>query len=236
MFLSLVDSFLFPVVCICCQQPWSYLCPSCKLLLTIHPEICPYSHKYSSWFRVHLDERSNKDNYLDWCIVAFRYDAIMKRLISTFKYYHRHHLVTFVAWQLALHIRTNQHLQACNHQNTLISRIPSHRWRKYFVKWYNQSEILAYQVWLELWLTCAPLTKKHKHTTAQARLTKEERTTNLLGSFSLSDDHLILKNKTHLLLIDDVTTTGSTLHTLASLIKEQFPHLCIRWVVVARNW
>lgn len=226
--------WLFPPQCLLCRQMGAYLCSSCKTSLHVHPEICLYSHKYSSWGETHLDERNNSDHHLAGCIIAFRYDTAVRKLISSFKYYHRHHLTDFLAQQLVYHIQSHEHIDLYSDAGHIaITRVPSHRWRRYVVKWYNQSLLLAHAVADQLWLPCIDVVRKIKHTQSQARLSRAKRLVNLQWAFHIQDRDM--SDIQTLIIVDDVTTTGSTLNILAGVIKQSYPHLSVRWAVLARN-
>jgi predicted amidophosphoribosyltransferase len=78
------------------------------------------------------------------------------------------------------------------------------------------------------------LASKKSYTVSQLRLNREERKKNLKWVFNVQDLSLI-PNKSTILLVDDVTTTGSTLSELAKTIHESRDDLNFRWAVIARN-
>ena len=108
------------------------------------------------------------------------------------------------------------------------------RWRKYYEKWYNQSELLAKLLAKELWIPMLKLASKKNYTVSQLHLNREERKKNLRWVFYVQDLSLVPKEST-ILLVDDVTTTGSTLSELAKTIHEVRNDLDFWWTVVARN-
>ena len=71
------------------------------------------------------------------------------------------------------------------------------------------------------------LAKKKKHTKTQASLDRNGRLHNLKNAFSLTKITQLQGNET-LLIIDDITTTGSTINELAKLIKHHYPNIKIR--------
>ena len=115
----------------------------------------------------------------------------------------------------------------------IISFIPSHRYRKYFVKWYNQSEVLAKRLSERLQLPMITIAKK-KHTKSQASLDRNGRLYNLKNAFSLSEGLELKWNET-LLIVDDITTTGSTINELAKLVRHKYPMVKIRGIVLWRH-
>ncbi|MCX6822878.1 MAG: phosphoribosyltransferase family protein [candidate division SR1 bacterium] len=116
----------------------------------------------------------------------------------------------------------------------VISFVPAHRYRKYFTKGYNQSELLAKNLAKKLGVHCSQLVEKKKHTKSQAKLDRKARLTNLQKAFVLKEN-IHLNGMETVLLIDDVTTTGSTLNQMAKVIKKDYPKVKVRGLVIARH-
>jgi ComF family protein len=109
----------------------------------------------------------------------------------------------------------------------IISFIPSHRYRHYFVKGYNQSQLLAKKLSEILHVPIVEIAKKQKHTKTQASLDRNGRLHNLKNAFSLVKNTQLTGNET-LLIVDDITTTGSTINELAKLMKYHYPKIKVR--------
>lgn len=225
----LVINFFFPRTCINCRMPGDYLCKSCKKLLTPHPEICPYCHRFSPDYQTCLNCKTDRSHYLEWLIVGFSYQDLVKKLILQLKYYHKHDVAEFLIDRLALAISTNRTLP----DKFKISYVPSHRFRHYCIKGYNQSKVLAQRLSEKIWLPRIYVAKKTRSTHTQAGLNRSQRLSNLENAFQM-DTQKIQESDT-ILIIDDVTTTWSTINELARTIKSQFPKVKIRWAVLARN-
>ena len=71
------------------------------------------------------------------------------------------------------------------------------------------------------------IAKKRKHTRRQTGLERKERLRNLENTFMLIDGAPIQGNET-ILIVDDITTTGSTINELAKTIKARYPKIRIR--------
>ena len=102
--------------------------------------------------------------------------------------------------------------------NSIIIPVPLHKKRK---KWrgFNQSEIIAKKLVKNFQLKNNLDTKnliRIKHKKAQVKLSKKEREKNIKDCFFWIGKNL--KNK-NIILIDDVTTTGSTLNECAKVLK-----------------
>ena len=116
----------------------------------------------------------------------------------------------------------------------LLTFVPSHRRRKYFVKWYNQSEILANLLAKKMGGNVIQMMKKSKHTKSQANLNREQRKNNLNNVFKIEKNISVQWDET-LIIVDDIATTGSTLNEMAKTIKSVYPKMKIRWAVLGRH-
>ncbi len=95
--------------------------------------------------------------------------------------------------------------------------VPIHKKRRK-KRGFNQAEIVADELGKLLQL---PVNKKAvrriQNTAPQKNLDRIKRVENLKGAFELSQDY---KPVQRILIIDDIYTTGSTIHTIAKLLKE----------------
>lgn len=227
---------LFPKQCLGCGKTWEYLCKDCKKELKPHMEICPSCHKYSQDYETCLDCKMAREFVLDWILVPFSYSWFLKKIILKLKYYHKRDVVDFLIDRVVLAIYANHTLnRKIEKSDIIISGIPSHRYRNYFVKWYNQSYLLAKKLANKLWLDYVKFLKKRKNTKSQASLDREWRLKNLKNAFDFSWDISFLKNIKTIILIDDITTTGSTMNEVAKLIKSKFPNISVWWIVLGRK-
>lgn len=230
----MILDLLFPEQCMGCWSSWSYLCAYCKKQLKPHPEICPITHKNSHSYTVRQDLLTEQSP-LTGCIVLFRFDPLIKKLITQLKYYHRSHISSFLWKRLALAIQSHEILsQLLTHNwQLLTSYVPSHRIRHHITKWYNQSQLLAWALCKELWLNKPKtLCKKIKHTHSQVGMTKDERKQNLSDAFRVTDT---IPAGSTILIVDDVLTSGATMIELATTIKQSQPDCKVRGICVARN-
>lgn len=233
MFLKFLH-FLFPPTCLSCQKEGAYLCATCKKELKPHPELCPYCHRVSAHHQTCLNCHPSYRS-VQGIITSFQYTGVLKKLVRQLKYGHRSHLANFLAERLQYMIITNPILsQELQKQNLLISFVPSHRYRKYFVKGYNQSELLAKQVANLLKTPYKAIRKKIKHTPSQTKLNRQERLSNINGAFALVPWCKIKKDQT-IIIVDDITTTGATITELADTLKLIYPHVKVWWLVIWRH-
>lgn len=227
-------NFLFPKECISCWKKGEYLCKECKKKLITQPEMCPHCQKVSKDYSSCLNCTNQSTLWLNWLIVGFKYNNIIKKIVLNFKYYHKFDLWDFISDRLILMILSNKVLsKKIKENNLIISFVPNHWIRKYFIKWYNQSEILWQIIAKKLWIKLIKICNKIKYTKPQTKLNRQQRLKNLLNSFD-TKSHLDLEWKT-ILIVDDITTTGSTLQELAKSIKKQYSKTNVRWIVLWKN-
>jgi ComF family protein len=83
---------------------------------------------------------------------------------------------------------------------------------------YNQAAHIAQPLALRLQLSYNPqILKRTRDTKSQVNLSLKERQKNLVGAFRADNQ---IANKRRILVIDDVTTSGSTLNTCAEALKK----------------
>lgn len=108
-----------------------------------------------------------------------------------------------------------------NQQFDIIVPIPLH-WTRYARRWFNQTNEIAQVISKQSGKPVVDVLKRVKRTVFQAGLSREERTRNVKGVFKLQSDADQLKNK-HILLIDDVMTTGATLKEAIKQLRKSSP-------------
>ena len=109
----------------------------------------------------------------------------------------------------------------------MIMPVPLH-WAREWKRGYNQAEVIASALASE---TGVPLRtdvlKRRRRTRTQTRLDIEGKARNVAGAFSVSDDAAVIfrsgGNVRHILLVDDVFTTGSTLTACFTALRTVFP-------------
>jgi len=221
---------LFPISCLSCGQPDTWLCPSCLAkITTLTSQVCLYCEKITTPYgkicprcrEKHLERNLNTP--MDALICATGYNSgNISQLIHLYKY-------NFVA---DLHIPLGKILAISIIQNNLplpdvIIPIPLHprrlRWRGF-----NQAELLADYLsenlapGLKIPVN-AELLKRKSYTTPQMKIKNyKERQKNIKDAFGFrvrNKKDYSLRDK-NILLIDDVATTGATLFECAKILKE----------------
>ena len=148
------------------------------------------------------------------------YQGRMREAIHALKYDHLHPAAKGLGGMLAQAIAQ---LAGEAPAEMLVIPVPLHR-SKFAQRGFNQSRSLAVQALQFLrrthpqWrLTLAPSTlMRLRATDTQAGLTPRQRRLNVRGAFSVSDPSLVTAQ--HILLIDDILTTGATARAAAQTL------------------
>jgi competence protein ComFC len=82
---------------------------------------------------------------------------------------------------------------------------------------FNQASLLAELLRPRMSIPCKPMLKRVRYTTTQTALDRAERMENLHNAFRLRKNADV--RGLHVLLVDDVLTTGSTLSECARILK-----------------
>lgn len=155
-----------------------------------------------------------------YATALFNYDGDYERLTRALKYEGNipagRHLGKMLARDLAAAAQFSD--------VSAVIPVPLH-WTRRLKRGYNQAEIIAGEVAAALGVPCLPgALKRVRRTRTQTKLRGEEKARNVSSAFRAQAGVLsgLLKKGTeaHLLLIDDVFTTGSTLAACAHALRE----------------
>lgn len=109
---------------------------------------------------------------------------------------------------------------------TAVVPVPLHPWRRWR-RGYNQAAVIARCVAAELGVPVRKsLLRRRRYTRTQTRLTREQKERNVAGAFAptrRARKHPPVGEGAHLLLIDDVYTTGATLRACYRVLHALFP-------------
>lgn len=202
-------SLLYPEICVSCNAS----------LYKGEREVCTRCRSYLPYTRFH-NEKDNPVAQLFWGRVqvenatayfVFRKGSRFQKILHKIKYQNRQNLgIELGKWF------GNELLKTEFERVDLIAPVPLHP-KKLNTRGYNQSELIAKGIADTLQKPMLPkLVKRIVENPTQTRKGRYERWTNVDGIFELSD-HGLAKDK-HILLVDDVVTTGSTLEACVSSI------------------
>jgi ComF family protein len=137
------------------------------------------------------------------------YEGTLRKLIHLFKY----DGVTPLAEPLGRLLAT---ALPRDWRYDMVVPMPLH-WRRGWQRGFNQSELLARVLSSRLEAPVVRAVRRKRRTPSQAGLTNAQRRLNVAGAFAISK-RFSVKDR-HVLLVDDVLTTGATASACAAVLK-----------------
>lgn len=118
-------------------------------------------------------------------------------------------------------------------QKSAFVPVPLH-WRRENIRGFNQSAVLAYEIAEKSNRPVYELLKRHRYTQPQVELPRQKRLTNLRGAFSLKNPLQRLDPDITYFLVDDVSTTGTTIAECKAVLFRNGAK-DVRGIVIART-
>lgn len=209
--MNLLD-ILFPKKCLRCEAWDTYLCTNCSksIILNKHQR-CIICQKPSLHGFTHPScTNTISPNRL---ITIFDYNqSLVSKIINTAKSKHAQELIEDFSDYALQKVKI---IHPLFHTFT-ISSIPITKSDKRH-KGFNHSEIIAQATSRHLTLPIDNLLQKIKRTKPQKSLNKKDRNYNLKNSLQLRSPKCL---PSHVLLVDDVTTTGATFLEASKVLKK----------------
>lgn len=214
-------ALVYPPQCIACQAATGEahaLCPSCWAAMPLIAEpVCarlgtPFEHDFGPGM---LSPAAIADPpRFDAARAVAVHDGVARAMVTRLKYGERLDLARSMARLMAGAGRDM--LSKCD----LIVPVPMHRGRLWSRR-YNQAALLAQEVGRIAGKPVALDTlMRVKRTPPQVGLTRNERRANLAGAFKVPPEKKPALAGLHLVVIDDVRTTGSTLNASAHILRQ----------------
>jgi ComF family protein len=151
------------------------------------------------------------------------YDGELRRLVHLLKYDGVRGLAQPLSRLLATALPRSESFDA-------IVPMPLH-WVRRWQRGFNQADLLARGLSRPLGVPVIRALARARATAPQAGLTRAQRRANVAGSFRVRDRAAVAGR--HVLLVDDVMTTGATLSAAAAVLKRAGAHR-VTAVTVAR--
>jgi ComF family protein len=229
---------LVPRKCIVCEKTMEisekHLCHECL-------EDLPCTYYWLRKFNPMADRfnvliQKELESHIDYAFAAalffYRSESGYSQISRQLKYHGNIPAGQFFGRKLGRAIASAEHFANVD----AVIPVPLH-WTRKWSRGYNQAEIIAREVAAELGAELrTDILKRSRRTRTQTKLSVEGKATNVQGAFSVRPGFVkartagnLQKNKPtpsdlkHLLLIDDVFTSGSTLHACFTALRSVFP-------------
>lgn len=215
--LTAVADTVFPAVCVACHhaEPGAYgLCAGCEA--QVPPVPAPACPGCGGALDTALDlctECLQHPRPWEFAVSCCRFRDLARRLIHRYKYEGDVALARLFATRAVAAWRA----AAPNGADRLVVPVPLH-WFKQWRRGYNQSELIARLVATMIGTDCLPVLRRSRWTKSQTRLDFEQRRRNLRNVFKTRKEALV--SGRHILLVDDVLTTGATLDACTRVLLD----------------
>ena len=220
-----IFDLIYPCACRFCGcelRGGTYLCDACKAGL---PRLqAPFCAKCGEMFDGEIDAEFDCPNCLgaefafEFVRPAMALGPQTRELIHDLKYHRGVHLARDLAG-LAILAFDDPRLQPALAGAWPLVPVPLH-WRRLRARHFNQAEEIARALSLLTGLPVVRALKRTRSTSTQTRLSRQERQKNLHGAFALTRRGKMLAGAPAAVLIDDVFTTGSTVHECARVLRQ----------------
>jgi competence protein ComFC len=207
-----VDSF-FPRRCVGCGKVGGFLCPEClEKLPRLLPPLCPHCGR-SQVSGIVCPDCRRRQTEIDGIRSLFRFDEVIRKAIHQLKYRNLKAISPCLAELLADYIRSNPL------PGEALVCVPLHP-RRLRERGYNQSSLLARELGVRIDLpVIEDCLIRVKQAQPQVRAVgAEERRRNVADAFVCRDERVSGKQ---IILIDDVCTSGATLESCATALKNK---------------
>ena len=211
---SLFLNLFFPKRCVGCGKAGEFVCVKCageiEIIKTATCSECGRINKLGQYC---LGCKKKLDSVLTGLMISAKYDSgPTKEMIHHLKYSGFLELVPLLGELIVQRIKHKM-----PRGKIVIVPVPLHKKRR-LVRGFNQAELIARYVSKKLHLSGGDSLVRIKNTDTQINLSKEMRIENLANAF-ICEDREFVNGKT-VLLIDDVTTTGTTLNECAKILRD----------------
>jgi ComF family protein len=209
---SLLDTFLQDRCALCQRSSMSGLCEACQRQISCCQ--LPHSHTLGTLSKPGCQSMS----VLAWGA----YQGSLKQALAALKYNNRPKLATHLGLWLAnawLKLPSNVPKRRLPQHNLIVVPIPLHAEREH-QRGYNQATLLAKRFCQVTGLSLAERgLERVQATTAQHGLSETDRDRNLAGAFAVSQRLPSLAQGRAILLLDDIYTSGATMHSAAKALQ-----------------
>lgn len=216
---------IFPQKCLSCEGE----------LTSTESTICSLCSGNFTETNFHLSEESTMMDKIFWgripihktyALFFFEKAKTAQKILFQLKYKNNQTVGHYFGREIAKRIQSNSDFKDVD----VFIPIPLHP-KKEFIRGYNQSEALALGISQEFGIAMdIKSLKRVRHGKSQTSKSRFERWSSIQSTFHIKES---IKKYKHIVLVDDVITTGSTIEVIASAILEKHPNTKISVVTLA---
>jgi len=206
-YLSALADLFYPERCVGCERRASdVLCRACfDALPYVGSPICGRCGLPTAFATPLCEECKNVDFAFQSARAPLKYDGVGKKIVHALKYRGYKRVVDRLAAPLMLQVIDDSRFDA-------VVPVPLHRSRRR-KRGFNQAELLARGISGKLRATVSDTLEAVRSTRDQIELSAAQRRVNVAGAYRAKES---LRGR--ILLVDDVFTTGATMHACAETL------------------
>ena len=224
---------IFPAYCVVCHRKLidaeQVVCLECEFELPIINQLIAQNPLHNYLLRNKLSPALPIE-YIN-CLCNFSKEGVLQQLIHLLKYHQKASIGIFLGKFLGNYFEKNNFFEEIDY----LVPVPLHP-KRFKKRTYNQSLLLARGVQQVVPIPIAEnLLIRNKNTTSQTALTSSQRQSNINQAFGLNPTLKHTYEGKHLLIMDDIITTGATLN---ELLKSMIciPNVRLSVLAVASNF
>lgn len=234
--LQAVADLVMPRRCLCCEAVLSpgdvCLCAACEadIPFTFHSKV--RNNPMAEAFNALVEKERKDEGYIPYSYAAalYFYRDGYREISKSLKYHRNFAAGKHVSTMLGGLLSDSPFFKDVD----AVIPIPLH-WMRRWSRGYNQAEIIAEGIASKLNVPVrADILRRPRHTRSQTSLGPQERSANTRAAFAIS--RKVLKDVPelkHILLTDDVFTTGATALACERALRQIFPHARISVATLA---
>lgn len=218
--MNLILDLLFPKKCVGCKKEKGYFCQDCASNILQTDLVCPRCEKLAVGGQTHPICRRKYGLDGLWSLGV--YQDPLRSAIQQLKYKGIKELaeilvdITLRYWVKYQPFVLDQ-IKKDMGVGWAVIPVPLHWWRANS-RGYNQASLIGQILSKKLGLGYCEALKRIRYTKSQVKLKEKDRRKNIFGAFEISPHYKPL-TMNHILLVDDVWTTGSTLRECCYILK-----------------
>ncbi len=232
---SALGTLCFPPHCAACKAATDsgiHLCDDCAA--SVQRIEAPFCQRCSQQFEGAITQQftcsncADREVHFDCAVAAYRSQGVVRNFIHAFKYNKESHLRHQLSDWLAAAL---DDARIASQPFDALVPVPLHHIR-FREREFNQAAELATLIAKPREIPVLHALKRTRYTSTQTKLDRNERMENLRGAFRVR--HTARVKERHLVLVDDVFTTGSTVEECSRVLLRAGA-ASVRVITVARG-